>query len=165
MNTKALEILKRFEGFRAKAYKDVAGVLTIGYGTTVYPDGTKVKAGDTITETEATVILQKTVDKFQNDVRRLLPATLPQDAVDAVTLLVYNIGVGAFSKSTLLKRIKENKNNFPIIEKEWNRWCYAGGKVVKGLQIRRGQEFQLYKSAVLNDYTKCECYDMGRASR
>jgi len=65
----------------------------------------------------------------------------------------------------LLKRIKEDVKGFEAIEKEWNRWVYAGKKVLPGLVKRRKDEFHLYKSAVLNQYTKVECYDLGRASK
>lgn len=165
MNSKALEILKQFEGFREEAYKDAAGVWTIGFGTTRYMDGSPVQKGDKIDKHSAEIVLAKQFDEFKQNTRRLLPYTLPEDAVDAVALLVYNIGLGAFTKSTLLKRIKEDVKGFEAIEKEWNRWVYAGKKVLPGLVKRRKNEFQLYKAAILNQFTKVECYDLGRASK
>lgn len=165
MNSKVLEILKMLEGFRAEAYKCPAGVFTIGYGSTHYMDGSPVQKGDKISKADAEILLIKQFDEFKQNTRRLLPYILPEDAVDAVTLLVYNIGLGAFTKSTLLKRIKEDVKGFEVIEKEWNRWVYAGKKVLPGLVKRRKDEFQLYKAAILNQFTKVECYDLGRASK
>lgn len=165
MNNKAIEILKRFEGFRKEAYKCAGGVATLGYGSTFYLDGSPVQMGDTITEKDAEILLIKVVDDFKVNVKRLLPYTLPEDAVDAVVIMVYNIGLGAFTKSTLLKRIKEDHLNFAAIETEWNKWVYAGKKVLPGLVKRRKEEFALYKSAVLAQYTKVECYELGRASK
>lgn len=165
MNKRAIEILKQFEGFREEAYKCPAGVLTIGYGSTHYMDGSPVKKGDKIDRQSAEILLVKQFEEFKQNTRRLLPYTLPEDAVDAVTLLVYNIGLGAFTKSTLLKRIKEDVKGFEAIETEWNKWVYSGKKVLSGLVKRRRDEFQLYKAAILNQFTKVECYDLGRASK
>lgn len=165
MNQKAIELLKRYEGFRANAYKCPSGVTSIGYGTTHYMDGSPVQMGDIITEKDAAILLAKQFDEFKVNTKRLLPYTLPEDAVDAVVLLVYNIGLGAFTKSTLLKRIKEDVKGFDTIELEWNKWVHSGKKVLDGLVKRRKEEFQLYKAAVLSQYTKVECYDLGRASK
>lgn len=165
MNQKAIELLKRYEGFRAEAYLCPSKVWTLGYGTTHYMDGSPVQQGDTITEKDAAILLVKQFDEFKLSTKRLLPYTLPEDAVDAVVLLVYNIGLGAFTKSTLLKRIKEDAKGFDAIELEWNKWVHSGKKVLQGLVKRRKEEFQLYKAAVLSQYTKTECYDLGRASK
>lgn len=165
MNQKAIELLKRYEGFRANAYKCPSNVVSIGYGSTFYMDGSPVKMGDIITEKDAEILLTKVVDDFKINVKRLLPYTLPEDAIDAVVLLVYNIGLGAFTKSALLKRIKEDVKGFDAIESEWNKWVHSGKKVLQGLVKRRKEEFQLYKAAVLSQYTKSECYDLGRASK
>ena len=165
MNQKALELLKRYEGFRAEAYLCPSKVWTVGYGSTFYMDGSPVQQGDTITQKDAEILLNKVVEDFKVNVKRLLPYTLNEDAIDAVVLLVYNIGLGAFTKSTLLKRIKEDIKGFEAIETEWNKWVYSGKKVLQGLVKRRKEEFQLYKAAVLSQYTKSECYDLGRSSK
>ena len=151
-----LEIIKQFEGCKLKAYKCPAGVWTIGWGNTVYLDGSKVQEGDSITQADADVMLQKTVDGFKTQVKRIVPGTLPEGAVDALTSFAYNVGVGALQKSTLLKRIKENPMNLKAIETEFARWNKGGGKVLPGLVRRRAMEYKMYADAVLNQYSRYE---------
>lgn len=160
MTNKGIELLKEFEGLRLKAYKPVATekYFTIGYGHY----GPDVTEGMEITKEEAERLLKLDVETFEYQVvRPMIPVTLPTEAIDALVLLAYNIGGGNFSRSTLLKRIKEDKNNMPEIEKQWNRWVYSGKTVLPGLVKRRKKEFAMYKTAVLAQYTKVECYDMG----
>lgn len=160
MTNKGIEILKEFEGLRLKAYKPVATekYFTIGYGHC----GSDVTEGMEITKEEAEDLLRLDINTFENQVvRPLIPVTLPPEAIDALVCLAYNIGGGNFSRSTLLKVIKADKNNMPEIEKQWNKWVYSGKTILKGLQKRRKKEFALYKAAVLAQYTKVECYDMG----
>lgn len=159
MTNKGIELLKEFEGLRLKAYKPVATekYFTIGYGHY----GPDVTEGMEITKEEAEDLLRLDITTFENQVvKQLIPVTLPPEAIDALVCLAYNIGGGNFSRSTLLKTIKADKNNFPEIEKQWNKWVYSGKTILKGLQKRRKKEFALYKTAVLAQYTKVECYDM-----
>ena len=52
-----IDLIKKYEGFRSQAYKCPAGIWTVGYGSTVYADGSKVKKGDTISEQTAEALL------------------------------------------------------------------------------------------------------------
>lgn len=151
-----IELIKQFEGFRSRAYLCPSKVWTIGYGNTFYLDGSKVKQGDTITEKDATILLQKTLSDFRLNVLKIVPATLPNTAVDALVSFAYNCGVTALKNSTLLKKIKENPLNLKGIEKEFAKWNKGGGKVLQGLVKRRKLEFEMYEDGILNQYTKKE---------
>lgn len=166
MTEKGKAILRQFEGCRLVAYKCPAGYWTIGYGNRYYADGTPVQEGDKIDQETANRLLDITIEKFEKQVRLLLGdtllVTLPKEAIDPLISFSFNVGVNAFAKSTLLKKIKENKLNFDAIEAEFNKWNKGGGKVLPGLVKRRKAEFQLYKEAVLAQYTKVECYEIGK---
>ena len=157
MIIEGLELIKKYEGCKLTAYKCPAGIYTIGYGNTKYQDGTSVKEGDEITQQQADELLKVIVDDFEYQVKMILGDTLktilPESAISALVSLAYNIGVTAFAKSTLLKVIKQNKNNLRDIEFQWLRWNRANGVVLKGLTKRREEEFAIYKKSVLNQYT------------
>lgn len=166
MTDKGKGLIREFEGCKLVAYKCPAGVWTIGYGSTFYEDGTPVKEGDKIDIYTANQLFDNVLTKFEKQVRLLLGDTLlvslPAEAIDSLISISYNIGTGAFAKSTLLKRIKTNKLDFDGIEAAFNMWVKSNGKVLKGLQRRRKAEFQMYRNAVLNQYSKTECYHIGK---
>lgn len=159
-------LIRKFEGCSLVAYLCPSKVWTIGYGNTFYADGTPVKEGDKIDQATANQLFDITLNKFEKQVKMLLGDTLlvilPKEAIDALVSLAYNIGTGAFAKSTLLKRIKLNKLDFDGIEAAFMMWVKSNGKVLKGLQKRRAAEFQMYKDAVLRQYTHSECYNLGK---
>jgi lysozyme len=130
-----------FEGKRLKAYQDSVGIWTIGYGTTFYPDGQKVKQGDSITEERADFLLKWQVLSKAVVVDSLVKVN--QHQFDALVSFAYNVGTGALKKSTLLKKVLVNPND-PSIADEFRKWCRAGGVVLKGLQARREAEQALY---------------------
>lgn len=160
MTIEGIELIKKYEGCRLKAYRCPAGVWTIGYGSTRYTNGDKVKEGDRITQEQADALFKDTVDKFEYQVKMILgdelKAILPESSISALVSLAYNIGITAFAKSTLLKVIKQNKNNLKDIEYQWLRWNKANGKVLLGLTKRRKEEFEMYKNGVLSQYSKAE---------
>lgn len=138
-----LDLIKRFESFRAAPYLCSAGVPTIGYGTTVYPNGIKVKLSDQkITQQLAETFLQHHVNAIEKDVSRLVKVTLSQNQFDALMSFVYNVGLGAFRDSTLLKLL--NAGDIDGASKQFERWNKAGGKIVDGLTNRREAEKALF---------------------
>lgn len=140
---KCLELIKKYEGFRAKPYKCPADVPTIGYGSTYYLDGRKVTLSDpAISEPEAERLLSLVVGKFAQQVDEI-GLCLNQNQFDAVVSFCYNVGIGAFKSSTLLKRIKADKCD-PDIAYQFSRWNKAGGQVLNGLSKRRKEEAELY---------------------
>lgn len=136
------KLIKTFEGKRLKAYKDSAGVWTIGYGTTYYPDGAKVKEGDHITEERAEFLLKWQVLAKSGEVDALVK-NVNQNQFDALVSFAYNLGSGALKKSTLLKKLLIDPND-PSIELEFMKWNKAGGAVLPGLSKRRQTEADLY---------------------
>lgn len=140
-----VSLIKQFEGFRSKAYLCPAKVWTIGYGTTVYPDGAKVKEGDVCTDKEATRYLTNDVKKFEKSVNSLVKTYITQNQFDALVSFTYNLGSSNLKKSTLLKKINVNPLE-PSIRNEFLKWVNAGGKKLEGLVRRRKAEADLYFS-------------------
>lgn len=134
---KGIDFIKRHEALRLNAYLDAVGVWTIGYGHTK-----TAKKGMTITEAEAEKLLVDDLKTAENEINsHNLP--LKQHQFDALASFVFNVGVGAFRTSTLLKRLKADVNH-PDIINQLNRWIYGGGKVLSGLVKRRRQEADIY---------------------
>lgn len=144
-SAQGLAIIKKHEGLRLSSYLCPAGVPTIGYGNTRYPDGRKVILGEKLSsEKEATQLLLASLESFEAAVNRHLP-NLNQCQFDALVSFTYNVGTGAFIKSTLLKKAKVNASD-PSIVDEFQKWVRGGGKVLPGLVTRRREEANLYFS-------------------
>lgn len=144
LNDKGYDLIKRFEGYSDRPYKCPAGISTIGYGNTYYPNGTKVKITDKqITREYANEILAHTADEFAADVLKLVKSKISVNQLNALTAFAYNVGMGNFQKSTLLKLVNLNPND-AMIAKEFLKWNKAGGKVLNGLTNRRIAESALY---------------------
>jgi lysozyme len=142
-----LELIKRFEGFRAHAYPDPATKgepYTIGYGTTIYPLGTKVKLGDVVSEGEALLCLEHDIKAAEAAVRGALHQVLTDNAFSALVSFVYNLGAGAFHSSTLLREV--NAGNMHATAQEFLKWDKANGKTMQGLLTRREAEASLFLS-------------------
>lgn len=144
-----MKLIAEFEGFSDRPYYATAeeklkGIVTIGYGNTFYPDGTKVKITDSrITQEKALYILEKTVEKFRIQVKRFVDVKLTKNQEDALVSFAYNVGIGNFSNSTLLKLVNINPND-AMIAKEFLKWNKQAGKELKGLTNRRIKESALY---------------------
>lgn len=150
ISRKGIELLKEFEGLRLNAYKCSAGVATIGYGSTYYPDKSNVKMGDVLRDKlEAEVLLINTLVDYDIYVSKYTKSVkLTQYQFDALVCFAFNVGLGNLSKSTLLKMVLANPND-PKITPEFAKWNKAGGKVLQGLVKRRAKEAQLYFTKVV----------------
>ena len=137
-----LGLLKTFEGYKNKAYKDSANIWTIGYGTIKYPNGTKVKEGDTCTEDQASTYMLNDLKGFEDTVNNNVKVVLTQNQYDSLVSLCYNIGSSAFKESTLLKKL--NAKDYLEAADQFLRWNKAGGKVISGLKNRREKERELF---------------------
>ena len=135
-------LIKEFEGFVASAYLCPAKVWTIGIGTTVYPNGTKVKKGDKCTQEQALEYLQHDLKSFEKTVNESVKVPLSQNQFDALVSLAYNIGSGAFKNSTLLKKL--NAKDYAGAADQFLVWNKGSGKVLKGLVRRRDAERALF---------------------
>jgi len=147
VNQAALDLIKEFEGFRAEAYRDPVGIWTIGYGTTDAAGvGISPKAGRTITEAEAEWYLQRAVDKFAADIRPAITAPINENEFGAFVSLAYNIGPGAFRKSSALRHF--NAGDKARAADSILLFNKAGGKVLRGLVRRREAERALFLTPV-----------------
>ena len=145
ISSRGLELIKDFEGFSSTSYLDVVNIPTIGWGNTFYEDGTKVKMGDQISKTDALKLLEVIANRdFADKIFPAIKVKVTQSQFDAMVSLAYNIGDGAFLKSTLLKKV--NANDFSGAGEEFLRWNKANGKEVLGLTRRREREKQLFLS-------------------
>ena len=129
-----IQKIKEFEGLRLEAYRDAAGVLTIGYGHT----GPDISPGDKISRYCADELLRDDVERLGAEVRRLKVART-QGQFDALLSFAYNLGTERLSRSTLLKTICSGGSH-GAIRREFLRWVYAGGKRLSGLERRRQWE-------------------------
>ena len=139
-----LNLIKEFEGFSSKPYLCPAKIPTIGYGNTFYKDGKKVTLNDKpISEIEATELLSYVAQKdFGDKILQLVKVPLNQNQFDALVSICYNIGMGNFTKSTLLKKI--NQGDFRGASLEFEKWNKSGGIVLSGLVKRRLKEKALF---------------------
>lgn len=129
------------EGFKEQAYIPVPGdVPTIGFGSTTNLDGSPVRLGQRTTSVEALKRLGKDVEKFETAVKKCAPVPMYQYEFDAYVSLTYNIGPNAFCKSTLAKKLLQY--DYEGACKEILRWDRFQGKPLKGLTIRRQEEYK-----------------------
>ncbi len=147
INQAGIDIIKKWEGFKAEAYSDAVGVWTIGYGTTAMAGvGIDPKPGRRITEAQAEEYLRRGVNKFANDIRRHITAPINENEFAAFVSLAYNIGPGACRKSSALRHFNAgNKAKAADAILLWNK---AGGKVLRGLVNRRQEERALFLAPV-----------------
>lgn len=130
-----------YEGYREKAYVPVKGdVPTIGHGTTVYPNGAKVRLGDTTTPKAALEYARMDVAKFEGAIKKCVRVSVYPHEYDAFVSLSYNIGMSAFCGSALVRRL--NAQDYDGACREILRWDRAKGRVVRGLSIRRQAEYR-----------------------
>ena len=137
ISNKGIELIKKFEGCRLKAYQDSVDVWTIGYGHT---EG--VYEGMEISQHQADIMLGSDLVKYANYINEYVTVSLNPNQFDALTSWVYNLGPGNLKSSTMLKVLNEGSyDDVPFQIKRWNK---AGGKVLKGLVRRREAEAELF---------------------
>ena len=148
-----IELIKEFEGLYLKAYPDPGTKddpikkgkpFTIGYGSTLYPNGKEVMPGDTCTKEEAEKYLMHELEEKARGVSKLVTVPLNQDQFDSLCTFTYNTGLHAFETSTLLGFI--NLSKFADAASQFLRWTKANGKVLPGLERRRKAESALFLS-------------------
>lgn len=139
-----IDLVKKFEGLFLQSYYCPAQIVTIGWGSTMYKDGKKIKMGEVITLADAEDLLMWELNKKTIALHGL---KLNQNQFDSCLSFIYNLGIGAFNKSTLLKKIKVNPDDATIKDEfmKWNKARVNGQLVVlKGLTNRRTAEVALY---------------------
>ncbi|WP_025199133.1 lysozyme [Brucella sp. BO2] len=140
INAAGLSLVQQWEGLKNTAYRDVAGVLTIGYGHTSAAGSPKVTPGMTIGDKEAERILKSDLAKFEARVERLVKVPLTDNQFAA--LVSFDFNTGALDRSTLLKKL--NKGDYAAVPVELMKWVNAGGKKISGLVNRRAAEAGLW---------------------
>lgn len=142
INAAGLSHVKTWEGCSLKAYRDVAGVWTIGYGST----GKHVKPGMVITQAQADELLKEDLARFERRVELAVKVPLTDNQFAALVSFAFNVGEGAFQGSTLLKRL--NAGDYSAVPPELMKWVKAtvnDKKVtVKGLVNRRKADGALF---------------------
>jgi lysozyme len=141
LSQRGVTFIKQWESCRLSAYLDNARVWTIGWGHT----GPDVKMGTNWTQAQADSMFQKDVALYEEAVNRGVQVKLTQNQFDALVSLAYNIGVQAFTDSTLLKLLNEGSYNGAA--DQFPRWDKVHGKPLLGLQRRRFAEMTLFKEA------------------
>jgi lysozyme len=155
LSNQGIKLIKSFEGLRLSAYRDVAGIWTIGYGSTRYHDGKPVKPGDKLAdEQQADALFNNTLGQYEDAVNKYVKVPLTQSQFDALVSFTYNEGTGALKESTLLKKLneKDNPDSYRDAADQflvWNKITspQTGEKeACTDLSIRRRQERQLFLS-------------------
>jgi lysozyme len=134
-----IDIIKKFEGLKLKAYLCPAGKPTIGYGHTY-----GVKLGRTISKAEADVLLDHDYQDALNAVEELIKVPLTENQLGALSSFVFNLGRGKLIGSTLRKKL--NQGDYKGAAEEFDKWVYAGGVKLNGLVARRAAEKELFLS-------------------
>jgi lysozyme len=146
INQAGLNLIKSFEGFSAKAYLDIVGVPTIGYGCTIGVTKQDVVNGRTVTEQQAEQLLSTELASHEMAVSQCVTVALNDNQFAALVSFSYNLGDGSLRSSTLLKLL--NSSNYVGAANEFPKWDHAGGKVVDGLERRRLAEQALFNQPV-----------------
>jgi len=142
----ASDFIKKFEGYKLKAYQCSAKVWTIGWGNTSYLKNINFPQTATISQEKAEQLFKQDLDIFFNPVLKIVNELgLNENQVAALVSFAFNLGLSSLQKSTLLKVIQADKNNFVEIEKQFLKWVNAGGKKIQGLVNRRTAEAKLYQ--------------------
>lgn len=148
-----INLIKGFEGLSLTAYKDAVGVWTIGYGhtgdgsvnsgTPDKPKVTPIYAGETITQKQADMFLISDISVAETEVNKANEANLNQNQFDALVSFCYNVGVGAYQASTLLRLV--NESLFLDAADQFGLWVTDGdGHIIEGLVNRRRAEKALF---------------------
>ncbi|ROR60582.1 UNVERIFIED_ORG: lysozyme [Providencia alcalifaciens] len=126
-----VSMIAYFEGMETKPYKDVVNVTTVCFGHT----GADIIPTKTYTEAECLALLEKDLSKVRKGVDPLIKVDIDDNTRAAIYSFAYNVGIGAFARSTMLKKL--NAGDIAGACNELKRWTYAGGKEWKGLITRR----------------------------
>lgn len=141
---KGVSLIKAHEGLRLNAYLCPANVWTIGYGHTSAAGEPTVVKGMRITRNEAETILRRDLAVFERGVLAAVKVPLKQHQFDALVSFAFNVGLGAFGRSTLLRRL--NAGRYEAVPAELMKWTRGGGRELPGLVNRRRDEAGLWRS-------------------
>lgn len=150
INAGGLSIIFVAEGFVATPYRCPAGVISQGFGSTILLDGTRVKMDSPpITEDEGKALLRRHLDHVETGILKFVRVPLNENEFSALCSWTYNLGIGRLQSSTL--RAKLNRGERLGAANEFPKWVRAGGRVLRGLVIRREAERQLFLTPISHD--------------
>lgn len=138
-----IELIKHFEGVRYRPYRCAAGLWTVGVGHLI-GDGKSLPpdCNRLFTKEEVDALLIRDLSRFERGIRMYIKVPLRQSEFDALCSFSFNLGLGTLQRSTLRQKI--NRLDKEGAAKEILKYCRAGGKVLKGLQLRREAEYNLF---------------------
>lgn len=147
-SVRGLDLLTQFEGVRLHPYNDSGGACTIGVGHLIHKGlcGTRPDLEApfaTITRADAMNLLANDVRDAEDAINHLVSVPLRVQHFDALVCLVFNIGGGAFKRSTLLKRL--NAGDYVGAAQQFTVWIYDNNRAVPGLMHRRARERSLFE--------------------
>lgn len=158
---KGLALIKKFEGWRSKAYPDPGTggePWTIGYGHTSHAGPPAVYPGMRITRAEGERILKRDLGVYEAAVNAAVRVELSQEQFDALVSFCYNVGPGALRKSSVLKAV--NRRDWAAVPRRLALWNKAAGRVLPGLVRRRAAEGALFAEAQSSEkLALAEAYD------
>jgi lysozyme len=133
----------KHEGFSPEPYHATRNesFLTIGYGSTKHPDGSAIKPTDTLTRKQAEEYMKNDLESYKRIMQRCVKVPLLEREFNAYASLAYNIGPTAFCNSTLVRLL--NQGDYQGACKQILRWDKQAGKPLKGLTIRRQEEYKV----------------------
>lgn len=138
-----IEFIRQLEGEKLTAYPDIVGIWTIGVGHTGFVDGKPVARGMAITKEKSKELLTADLKRFESAVNDAVKVTLTQNQFDALVSLAFNIGDGAFARSTLVNKL--NAGDKKGAAEQFLVWKNAGGRVSQGLLNRRQKEKAMFE--------------------
>lgn len=139
INQSGVDLIKDYEGLHLTPYRCPAGIWTIGYGHT-----RTVKNGMTITQEEADQLLASDLQIVATAIHRLVTVPLDENQFAALVSFAFNVGVGNFENSTLLKLL--NRGWYDQVPAQLMRWVKSNGEVLGGLSRRRAAEAKLWNT-------------------
>lgn len=144
-------IVKDCEGYRAKPYRCPAGVWTIGYGHTA-----TAKARASVSESEAQKLLIEDLKRSRDKVRQLVTVPLTTEQEAALTSFTFNCGENSL-RQLVNGPDRLNSGNYQSVEKILPLYRMGGGKVLKGLEIRRAREITLWSGKKKETHSSLVC--------
>lgn len=162
VSEKGLSLIKHHEGIRYKPYRCPAGLFTIGVGHVMYPEQARIPStpegmakrkawplrpedNRTWSKEEVDKLLAADVVRFERGVERLITIRLSQNEFDALVSFSFNLGLGTLQRSTIRQAL--NRGDKIAAMQSLVKYCKAGGKVLKGLELRRKDEKALFLKA------------------
>jgi len=158
LSDRGLELLVELEGLRLRAYLDVAGLPTIGVGHLLTEseknggcltiNGEQIPWQNGITKEQALALLAQDVGWAEEAINKLVQVSLNQNQFDALVSFIFNVGIGAFRNSTLLRVL--NDGDYEEVPSQLRRWVRVGGRGPEtgftALSNRREREIELWNA-------------------